>query len=86
LIVDDEFDLQVLEAIRILLASEGVIWSSALSLVVEALTGEPFSPEQAGKFLRKTRAFRRRRTAYAVVWHPIRGRVERLLAEHNIHA
>lgn len=84
--MDDEFDLQVLGAVHLLLRSEGVIWSSALSLVVKGLTGEPFSPEQAGKFLRKTRAFRRRRTAYGVVWHPIRGRVERLLAEHNIHA
>ena len=70
-------DHEILELVRILLAEDRLLSPKMLSSLL-AQGGIDMTPAQCGWWIRRTRAFRKKRRGAGAFWVPIRPRLQHL--------
>ncbi|MGB6837491.1 MAG: hypothetical protein WBF66_07290 [Dehalococcoidia bacterium] len=78
----DDLDKYILMACRLLL-KDGPVFATAVSLILREY-GHPVSAVAVGRWLRRSKAFKRHRRWWGNLWTPLPTRLERLYREHGL--
>ncbi len=77
-------DPEILATVKMLLAEDRNLSPKMLSAFLQDI-GIDMSPQQAGWWLRRTRAFRKRRSNSGALWTPIPSRLRRLYEQFGFY-